>query len=244
MNPNYQPVIDPQLSNTPQLPVQANYYKPGFPVLAFLYALYCDGKAERPPGAAAEPLTNDNYSNVEFKLWRDSGGVHENPNEDYRGYLDSYVTGERPFPERAEYLSAIAVPRRGTAHVVRLEGETSDSIRYVPALETALEMAPHVIAEVTNTPAQDGRRREPLSRWTEAREAALSGAAPLLSTLAVMFLKGDRSVWDHYAQEKGFSPDVLDVLSKFSRNEAVSFEQAGVLIDPLARELSAEPPVW
>jgi len=222
------------------LPVQANYSKPGYPVLGFLYALYCDGKAD----SELDQPTDESFSNKEFKLWRDAGARHKDEKEDYRGYLDSYVTGERPFPSEAESLSVVDVADLGTKHVVRLTGEAFDSVRYVPTLETGLKMTLHVIAEITNSPAQEGRQREPMLRQTEAREAKLSAAAPLLSTLAVMFLEGDLSVWDHYVKEKGFAPAVLAVLEKFFLNEPVGADEAKVLSEPLALELSSPPAVW
>ena len=221
------------------LPVQANYSKPGFSVLPFLYALYCDGRAE------GEEPHDDNFSTTEFKRWRDSGAPNKDPAQDYRGYFDSYVTGERLFPNEAEFLSASEVPALGSSEVVRLRGESFDSIRYVPAPETSRKMTIHVLREITGTPAAEpGRCRELLVRDTEPREAQLSAAAPLLSTLSVMFLKGDRSVWDHYAGESGFSPAVLAVLQRFSRDEVVPLDEARVLIEPLAQELSQPPSRW
>jgi hypothetical protein len=201
--------------------VRPNYHKPGFPVLGYHYALYCD----------------DVFAENEFKRWRDAGGRNGN----YRGNLTPYVADERPFPAESEGLANVEVAAGGVQETCTLEGETAPSVRYRPTWLMGARQAIHLIRELTGEPATAGWRRTPQDDCAStACSPSLNAKCPLLSTLAVMYLANDKQAWSTY----DFGWSVKDLLGRLAAGESLTAEQLQPFVPVLADEFSQPPARW
>jgi len=201
--------------------IRPDYHKPGFPVLAYHYALYCD----------------DVFAENEFKRWRDAGGRNGN----YRGNLIPYVADDRQFPAEVEALASVEVATGGVQEDYVFTGETESTVRYRPTWSMAERQARHLVRELTGEPAAPGWRRSFQDECASAPFLPTPNATyPLLSTLAMMYLANDKTVWSTFQ----FGWSVTDLLSRLADGESFTCEQLQPLVATLADEFSKPPARW
>jgi hypothetical protein len=201
--------------------LRPNYLEPGFPVLSYTYALYCDRE----------------FSNEEFERWLKA----QREGKDYRDYLNPYTFDARPFPMAAETLIAEKVATQGIHNL--------STGRYRPSILQAWEIMPHIVAEVANKPIQALQRPAADIQPSRQAEPKPSAERPVLSCLACIFVGKDlqwREAPTAFLDKFALTPDVRYVLQAFgnSRDPWLSEGQAMAMGSSMVQELVAEPECW